>query len=85
MAEFFLFAISFFFFPFSVGPGNFQSTTSAGVPAASSTLSNPVVAAVGGQTTSAFDEILKATPPALVAFLANLPIIEGKLRNLSFS
>ncbi|KAL6176278.1 hypothetical protein ACLB2K_052912 [Fragaria x ananassa] len=26
---------------------------------------------------SAFDEILKVTPPALVAFLANLPIIEG--------
>lgn len=56
----------------------------AGVLTAASTLSNPVVAAVGGQTMSAFDEILKVTPPALVAFLANLPIIEGKLQNLSF-
>ncbi|XP_048321207.2 cleavage stimulation factor subunit 77 isoform X1 [Ziziphus jujuba] len=46
------------------------------VPAGLSTLSNPV-AAVSGQTTKAFDEILKATPPALLAFLANLPAIEG--------
>ncbi|XP_050379051.1 cleavage stimulation factor subunit 77 isoform X2 [Argentina anserina] len=61
------------------GVVNFQTTTAAGVLAASSTLSNPVVAAVGGQTTGAFDEILKVTPPAVVAFLASLPIIEGPI------
>nr|POF24890.1 cleavage stimulation factor subunit 77 [Quercus suber] len=44
---------------------------------ASSNLSNPVVSIVGGGTTNAFDEILKATPPALVAFLASLPAVEG--------
>ncbi|XP_034214549.1 cleavage stimulation factor subunit 77 isoform X3 [Prunus dulcis] len=48
------------------GAGNFQTTTAAGVPTASKSLSNPVIAAVGGQTMSAFDEILEATPPALV-------------------
>ncbi|XP_029125439.1 cleavage stimulation factor subunit 77 isoform X4 [Cajanus cajan] len=31
-----------------------------------------------GSGTNAFDEILKATPPALVAFLANLPAVEGQ-------
>ncbi|XP_048138180.1 cleavage stimulation factor subunit 77 isoform X2 [Rhodamnia argentea] len=31
----------------------------------------------GGSSTSAFDDILKVTPPALVAFLANLPAVEG--------
>lgn len=33
-----------------------------------------------GAGTNAFDEILKATPPALVAFLANLPAVEGTLQ-----
>ncbi|KAK7266964.1 hypothetical protein RIF29_19626 [Crotalaria pallida] len=32
--------------------------------------------------TNAFDEILKATPPALVAFLANLPAVEGPMPNV---
>lgn len=44
---------------------------------ASSNLSNPIVSIVGGGTTNAFDEILKATPPSLVAFLASLPAVEG--------
>jgi cleavage stimulation factor subunit 3 len=30
--------------------------------------------------TNAFDEILKATPPALVAFLANLPAVDGNFQ-----
>lgn len=58
----------------------FLSTTVPAVPAGLSTLSNPV-AAVSGQTTKAFDEILKATPPALLAFLANLPAIEGNVQD----
>ncbi|KAK7840384.1 cleavage stimulation factor subunit 77 [Quercus suber] len=57
--------------PGSVGMEILPSTT------ASSNLSNPVVSIVGGGTTNAFDEILKATPPALVAFLASLPAVEG--------
>ncbi|RDX83331.1 Cleavage stimulation factor subunit 77, partial [Mucuna pruriens] len=35
-----------------------------------------------GGGTNAFDEILKATPPALVAFLANLPAVEGPTPNV---
>lgn len=57
----------------------FSSTTVPGVSAAASTLSNPIAAVVNGQTTNAFDELLKATPPALVAFLANLPAIDGNV------
>lgn len=49
---------------------------------ASSNLSNPVVSIVGGGTTNAFDEILKATPPALVAFLASLPAVEGNFSTI---
>ncbi|XP_029125437.1 cleavage stimulation factor subunit 77 isoform X1 [Cajanus cajan] len=37
---------------------------------------------VAGSGTNAFDEILKATPPALVAFLANLPAVEGPMPNV---
>ncbi|KAL2564538.1 hypothetical protein AAZV13_19G052500 [Glycine max] len=35
-----------------------------------------------GAGTNAFDEILKATPPALVSFLANLPAVEGPMPNV---
>ncbi|CAI8586099.1 unnamed protein product [Vicia faba] len=35
-----------------------------------------------GAGTNAFDEILKATPPALVAFLANLPTVYGPTPNV---
>ncbi|CAL0317401.1 unnamed protein product [Lupinus luteus] len=37
---------------------------------------------VAGAGTNAFDEILKATPPALVAFLSNLPAVEGPTPNV---
>lgn len=40
---------------------------------------NPGTGAAG---TNAFDEILKATPPALVAFLANLPSVDGPTPNV---
>lgn len=67
------------------GTGVLPNTAVPGVPAASNTLSNPVVAIVSGQATDAFDEILKATPPALLAFLTNLPAVEGNILNfLSF-
>ncbi|XP_052722874.1 cleavage stimulation factor subunit 77 isoform X3 [Vigna angularis] len=38
-----------------------------------------------GAGTNAFDEILKATPPALVAFLANLPAVEVEKYGFKFS
>lgn len=50
-----------------------------GVSVPSSNLPNPIVGSVGGSSASAFDDILKVTPPALVAFLANLPAVEGEL------
>ncbi|KAF5741638.1 cleavage stimulation factor subunit 77 isoform X1 [Tripterygium wilfordii] len=56
-----------------------------GVPpstAASGPLSNTVVALMGDGTTNAFDDILKTTPPALVAFLANLPTVDGPIPNV---
>ncbi|KAL5563013.1 hypothetical protein UlMin_032760 [Ulmus minor] len=59
------------------GTGVYQNTAVPGVPAASNTLSTPLGAAIGGQTANAFEEILKATPPALLAFLTNLPAVEG--------
>ncbi|PKI33144.1 hypothetical protein CRG98_046463 [Punica granatum] len=45
--------------------------------AAPSNITNPVPVGVGGNITNAFDEILKATPQALAAFLATLPAVEG--------
>lgn len=48
---------------------------------ASNPLSNPTVSMVDGGSTIAFDEVLKATPPALVAFLTSLPAVEGNLLN----
>lgn len=39
---------------------------------------------VAGSGTNAFDEILKATPPALLAFLANLPAVEGNIKSYDY-
>ncbi|KAH7557046.1 hypothetical protein JRO89_XS11G0036000 [Xanthoceras sorbifolium] len=64
------------------GSGISPSATASGAPAVSNTLSNPMVAMAGGGTTNSFDEILKVTPPALVAFLANLPAVEGPTPNV---
>ncbi|XP_044468695.1 cleavage stimulation factor subunit 77 isoform X2 [Mangifera indica] len=50
--------------------------------AAPNNMSNPMVAMVGGGAINTFDDILKATPPALVAFLANLPAVEGPIPNV---
>lgn len=64
------------------GSGISPSTTVSGAPAGPNTLSNPMVAITGGGTTNTFDEILKVTPPALAAFLANLPAVEGPTPNV---
>ncbi|KAI4341639.1 hypothetical protein MLD38_026337 [Melastoma candidum] len=47
------------------------------LPVASASLSNPNLATTIGSSINAFDDILKATPPSLLAFLANLPSVEG--------
>ncbi|MCH97838.1 cleavage stimulation factor subunit 3-like, partial [Trifolium medium] len=43
---------------------------------------NPGTGAGTSGGTNAFDEILKATPPAVVAFLANLPAVDGPTPNV---
>ncbi|XP_060960372.1 cleavage stimulation factor subunit 77 [Cannabis sativa] len=65
-----------------LGTGIPPNTTIPGVPP--NNLSNPVVTIVSGQAqaTDPFDEILKSTPPALLAFLTNLPAIEGPTPNV---
>ncbi|KAF4357733.1 hypothetical protein G4B88_023191 [Cannabis sativa] len=65
-----------------LGTGVPLNTTVPGVPP--NNLSNPVVTIVSGQAqaTDPFDEILKSTPPALLAFLTNLPAIEGPTPNV---
>lgn len=54
------------------------TATASGLPANPITLSNPASVVSGGPT-NVFDEILKATPAALIAFLANLPAVDGNL------
>ncbi|GFY89686.1 tetratricopeptide repeat (TPR)-like superfamily protein [Actinidia rufa] len=55
-----------------------------GLPAVSSTLTASSVALIGGGTTNAPNEFLKATPPALLAFIANLPVVEGPAPDVDF-
>lgn len=62
------------------GTGTFPSTTLPSFSNVSGTVSNSTIAAVSGRTTNALDEILKATPHALVALLSNLPAIDGNFQ-----
>ncbi|KAH7832984.1 hypothetical protein Vadar_002065 [Vaccinium darrowii] len=55
-----------------------------GIPAASSTLTGSSVAPVAVGTPNAPNDFLKATPPALLAFLANLPTVEGPSPDVDF-
>ncbi|CAL5330708.1 unnamed protein product [Camellia sinensis] len=55
-----------------------------GLPAVSSTLTASSVVLTGGGTPNAPNEFLKATPPALLAFIANLPAVEGPAPNIDF-
>ncbi|XP_024020703.1 cleavage stimulation factor subunit 77 [Morus notabilis] len=64
------------------GTGILPNTAVPGIPAASRTLSNPVVTILSGQATNAFDDVLQATPPTLLAFLTNLPAVEGPTPNV---
>ncbi|CAN8292789.1 unnamed protein product [Cochlearia groenlandica] len=61
-----------------------EFTTSANPVAASASNAFPsnVTAAATHGSASTFDEIPKTTPPALLAFLANLPIVDGPTPNV---
>ncbi|XP_059625373.1 cleavage stimulation factor subunit 77 isoform X2 [Cornus florida] len=57
-------------------PRQKPGTTAPGLPANSSIMSTMSPALNGCGTSNAPNEFLKATPPALVAFIANLPAVE---------
>lgn len=61
----------------TIGTGISPSTTATGASSALNALSNPMVATGGGGIMNPFDEMLKAASPAIFAFLANLPAVEG--------
>lgn len=54
----------------------------AAAPATSNLLPTPMVGIAGAASTNPFEELLKATPPALAAFLANLPSVDGPTPNV---
>ncbi|KAM7479219.1 hypothetical protein LguiA_027432 [Lonicera macranthoides] len=58
-------------------PRQKHGPSASGGPAVSSTLPTPSVSVISGGTPNAPNDILKATPPALVAFIASLPMVEG--------
>ncbi|XWS08190.1 hypothetical protein CRYUN_Cryun41cG0058400 [Craigia yunnanensis] len=68
--------------PAILAASNLSNPMVAVVGAASNPLSNPMVSMVDGGSANAFDEVLKATPPALVAFLTSLPALEGPIPNV---
>ncbi|RVW59645.1 Retrovirus-related Pol polyprotein from transposon RE2 [Vitis vinifera] len=68
----------------TAGTGALPSTTAPVLPSISGTLSNPSVPMVSSRPANPLDEILKSTPPALVAFIANLPAVEGNLSCIPF-
>ncbi|GAB2272686.1 Cleavage stimulation factor subunit 77 [Dionaea muscipula] len=66
------------------GPGVVLSTPAAGLPAISTTPSVYGVPSSGAGVTNVLDGILQAAPPALVAFIANLPAVEGPVPDADF-
>nr|AAM64166.1 cleavage stimulation factor 77 [Arabidopsis thaliana] len=60
----------------------FASSANPVAASASSTFPSTVTATATHGSASTFDEIPKTTPPALVAFLANLPIVDGPTPNV---
>ncbi|CAH2037100.1 unnamed protein product [Thlaspi arvense] len=60
----------------------FASSANPVAAAASNTFPSNVAATATYGSASTFDEIPKTTPPALIAFLANLPIVDGPTPNV---
>ncbi|KAA8541061.1 hypothetical protein F0562_025024 [Nyssa sinensis] len=65
-------------------PRQKHGPTAPGLPAIPTTLSTSSVVSIGSGTSNAPNEFLKATPPALVAFIANLPAVEGPSPDIDF-
>ncbi|CAL5346326.1 unnamed protein product [Camellia sinensis] len=61
-----------------------EGLSAPGLPAVSSTLTASSVVLTGGGTPNAPNEFLKAAPPALLAFIANLPTVEGPAPDIDF-
>ncbi|CAL9215375.1 unnamed protein product [Arabidopsis halleri] len=60
----------------------FASSTNPVAASASNTFPSIVTATATHGSASTFDELPKTTPPALLAFLANLPIVDGPTPNV---
>ncbi|CDY22957.1 BnaC03g41120D [Brassica napus] len=60
----------------------FSSSVKPMAASASNTFQSNVTATATHVSANTFDEIPKTTPPALLAFLANLPHVDGKFLNL---
>ncbi|KAL6963886.1 Cleavage stimulation factor subunit 77 [Sarracenia purpurea var. burkii] len=60
-------------------PRQKSGPSAPGLPPLSSTLTASSVALIGGGSASAPNEFLKATPPALLAFITNLPAVEAHM------
>uniref|UniRef100_A0A2P2JZW6 Cleavage stimulation factor subunit 77 isoform X1 n=2 Tax=Rhizophora mucronata TaxID=61149 RepID=A0A2P2JZW6_RHIMU len=63
-------------------PGDAGAIATSAFGATANPLGKPVAGLGASGATSAFDEVLKATPPALISFLANLPAVEGPTPNV---
>ncbi|XP_039016553.1 LOW QUALITY PROTEIN: cleavage stimulation factor subunit 77-like [Hibiscus syriacus] len=61
---------------------NLSNPVASVVGAASNPLINPSVSMLDSGSANAFDEVLKATPPALIAFMSSLPAVEGPSPNV---
>lgn len=58
--------------------------SASGAPAASSTLIGSNASLIGSGMANAPTDYLKATPPALLAFMANLPVVDGPIPDVDF-
>ncbi|CAK9150807.1 unnamed protein product [Ilex paraguariensis] len=61
-----------------------RGSPASGLTAISSTLSTSGVASSSSGTPNTANDILKSTPPALVAFIANLPAVDGPSPDIDF-
>ncbi|KAE8655558.1 Cleavage stimulation factor subunit 77 [Hibiscus syriacus] len=68
--------------PSNATASNLLNPVASVVGAASNPLINPSVSMLDSGSANAFDEVLKATPPALIAFMSSLPAVEGPSPNV---
>ncbi|KAK8629727.1 hypothetical protein V6N13_078556 [Hibiscus sabdariffa] len=68
--------------PSNTTASNLSNPVASVVGAVSNPLLNPSVSMLDSGSANTFDEVLKATPPALIAFLTSLPAVEGPTPNV---